>query len=99
MGAAGCTESDGVLGRAAAGSVNSLPPRPAAAMALSGLLWQQPRRGGAGAEPQWRRGREGAEPRWGRGFGGGGHWTSRAPHFGELMLWTVVIPGPSLSCS
>lgn len=96
MGAAGCSENDGDLGRAAAGCIKTPRLRPAAAMSLSELLWQHPRRGGAcggGASARPRELGGGAGPRrcWagpvgGRGFSAVGGGQGGFPQFGELTL-------------
>ena len=74
MGAAGRGASDGDLGKVAAGSVKSSPPRPAAAMALSGFLWQHRGRGLSG------RGLRGG------GASARAPWASRVLQFGVLLF-------------
>lgn len=97
MGAAGCSENDGDLGRAAAGCIKNPRVRPAAAMSLSELLWQHPRRGGAcggGASARPRELGGGAGPRrcWagpvgGRGFSAVGGGQGGGPPVWGANAW------------
>lgn len=81
MGAAGRGASDSDLGTV--GSVKSSPPRPAAAMALSGFLWQHRGRGlgGAGLRRGW-------------GFGAGALGLAGPPVWGPAAPgWRTRFPG------